>query len=138
VGIYPGEKLMDLFIDDPFSTCLNKYGDNFNFGFEHGYFHISYLVPEFWLLVEDSDFNGNLDETDSIVLITVWNDSNYSETTEGGNGIGSSCESIENEFGECHDCETICPYDDIGIEFGMNRDNKCGLISVFGSYFFSF
>jgi len=135
--IIPGYKMHELYLGDPYSTCFKKYGTPLIIGsgvFSNGdcYIIIEYRNLGLMIYITDLDCDVELDQNDIIRFISVltsYTDTPYEGTTYGGNGLGSSLDSIHEEFGECEEFRefsesSACYYYSIGIDwfFGYADD----------------
>lgn len=130
--IVPGEKMFGLYIDQAFSTCKDLYGSPDSSSLTNNLFYVMYFSPSFSLFVEDANQNSQLDDADPIFRISISNFTNWSGTTSGGNGIGSSLDAIRAEFGDCEVFEDdYCSYFSIGIEWAfLDNTENCDIVSV--------
>jgi len=125
---------------------LAEYGDKARFQFHHlgGDAPCKILYTDGVISLENNvvtiaalDANGNEELDYPDVVLQVFVKYPYSGKTKGGNGIGSSEESIEDEFGEpdgvwCDANINYLFYYRKGIVFAIsNSSNKCSLAGVY-------
>lgn len=99
--IIPGKKLYNLFIDDPFSSCIKLYGrpNKAEMGECDRANMIVARYDNFEVLVTDINNNRRLDKSDTLWSINVYKSAKWDGRTAFGNGIGSSRNEITAEFG---------------------------------------
>lgn len=133
IEIIPGIKIFEIYNSSPFSSVKNRFGNPENSYYIYGaaeYFIVTYKNPIiFSLNVWDDDDNKTLDESDTIFAIIV-SDINYDGTTLGGNGMGSTRNSVIDEFGPCEKSDDyLCEYNSKGISWRFDK-SKCHVITV--------
>ena len=129
--IIPGEKMYNLFIRDTFKTCSDQYGEPDSYDCFEGLCIAMYIDPFLFLGLTDSNNNSDLDDSDIINAIGITNFTYWYGKTAGGNGIGSSRDSIIGEFGPCEYSDIDeCTYPSIGIWWAFVNSAECDLVMV--------